>query len=488
MRNEYEKQRPRAARRPDFSAAGADKQQNAGRRPRADRNMERNAHQTPRVQADINRVRRLRNTENRGFSASNSEKEPHRNTRSGVRSGRELVYTKKEQRALVAEQKEINWQNEVERVRGGFDKIMLVIVILLLALGALMVYSASYPTALNKFADSFYYLKKHLIYMAIGGVLMLVASYVPYTWFKKWGAFAAYGVAIVLLLAVLVIGTAEGEAKRWIYIGGFSIQPTEIMKVSLVLILAWYIDKYQKKMKERISVWHTIKYNTFYPLVFVGVACALILLEKHLSGTFITGVIGLAVMLVGGCHMGYSLGLSAGAGALAAGAFIALNPYALARLTTFTSENVDTLDEGWQTAQGILAIGSGGLFGVGFSESYQKYGYVSMAHNDFIYTIWCEELGFVGAVFLILLFLAFMWRGYVIAMRAPDTFSMLTVFGITTQVGLQALLNMMVVCDIIPNTGISLPFFSYGGSSLIMLMAEMGVILSISRHYYRKKI
>ncbi|MBQ1502594.1 MAG: FtsW/RodA/SpoVE family cell cycle protein, partial [Clostridia bacterium] len=152
-----------------------------------------------------------------------------------------------------------------------------------------------------------------------------------------------------------------------------------------------------------------------------------------------------------------------------------------------TSEDVDILGEGWQTHQGVLAIGSGGLFGLGFGQSNQKHSYVSMAHNDFIFSIWCEELGFIGALFLIALFFAFVWRGYVISMRAPDTFSTLLVFGAVTQVGLQAFLNMMVVCDIIPNTGISLPFISYGGSSLIMLMAEMGLILSISRHFYRKK-
>lgn len=407
---------------------------------------------------------------------------------SNVRTGRELAEIKREQKALVQAKKEEKWQNEVERVRGGVDKVMLSIVVLLLALGALMVYSASYPTALKETGDSFFYLKKHLLFMLGGGVLMAIASFVPYTVYKKWGAFAAYGVAIVLLLAVLVIGTSEGEAKRWIYIGSISIQPSEIMKVSLVMMLAWYIDKYQKKIKERLDFKRTFLYNAVYPLSFLGLACGLVILEKHLSGTAIIGIIGISVILVGGCHIGYALSTSAVAGVAAAAAFIAMNPYALKRLTTFTSDEVDTLNEGWQTAQGILAIGSGGPFGLGFAESRQKFGYVSMAHNDFIYTIWCEELGFVGAVALVLLFMAFMWRGYVIAMRAPDTFSMLTVFGITTQVALQAFLNMMVVCDIIPNTGISLPFFSYGGSSLIMLMAEMGVILSVSRQYYRKKL
>ena len=414
-------------------------------------------------------------TQNRGLSIAGY----------GKNSDKALI--KREQKALVEAQREKEWQSEVERVRGGVDKIMLVIVLLLLAMGALIMYSASYPTALDESGDSLSYLKRHLMFMAIGGVFMFVASLMPYTWFKKWGAFAAYGFSVVLLLAVLVIGTSEGEAKRWIYLGGFSIQPSEIMKVSLVLILAWYIDRYKDKMKERNGFLTTYKYNTLFPIIFVGIACGLVLLEKHLSGTVILGVLGISVMIVGGCHLGYTLATAVAGGGAAVLMFLIANPYALKRITTFTSEEADKLAEAWQTTQGVLAIGSGGLFGVGFSESRQKFGYVSMAHNDFVFTIWCEELGFIGGVLLIALFAVFVWRGYVIAMRAPDTFSMLTVFGITTQVGLQAFLNMMVVCDIIPNTGISLPFFSYGGSSLIMLMAEMGLILSISRQYYRKK-
>lgn len=423
---------------------------------------------------------------------------PSRNTLSyGRAAGSELsvpserdrrAVKKLEEKRALEVRREREWQAEVERVRGGVDKIMLTVIILLLGLGALMVYSASYPTAILKTGDDgLFYLKKHLMFMAIGAVLMVIVSAIPYRYYKKWGPFVAYGISILLLLAVLVIGTSEGEAKRWIYIGSFSIQPSEIMKVSLVLMLAWYIDRYQDRMRERITPLRTYMCNSLYPLAIVGIACMLVLLEKHLSGTVIMGLLGLAVMLVGGCHIKYTLSTSLVAGVVAVAAYLAKNPYALKRVLTFTAEEVDTLNEGWQTNQGILAIGSGGLFGVGFSESRQKFSYVSMAHNDFIFSIWCEELGFIGAVLLIALFTVFVWRGYVIAMRAPDTFSMLTVFGITTQVGLQAFLNMMVVCDIIPNTGISLPFFSYGGSSLVMLMAEMGVILSISRQYYRHR-
>ncbi len=400
---------------------------------------------------------------------------------------RDLVKTKAELRAISDEQKEQQWQSGVERVRGGVDKIMLALIILLVTLGAIMVFSASYPTGLAESGDGFKYLKKHLLFAGIGGVLMVVASFVPYRLYKRWGPIVLYGIAMTLLAAVLVIGTSEGEAKRWIYIGSFSVQPSEIMKIALVLTLAWYIDRNKDRMKEAQGFREKFKYNVLGPFAFIVPACVMVMLEKHLSGTIILAVIGIAVMLIGGCNVKYTLISSAVLGVAAFGLFIIRNPYALKRLVTFTSEDVDILGEGWQTHQGVLAIGSGGLFGLGFGQSNQKHSYVSMAHNDFIFSIWCEELGFIGALFLIALFIAFVWRGYVIAMRAPDTFSTLLVFGAVTQVGLQAFLNMMVVCDIIPNTGISLPFISYGGSSLIMLMAEMGLILSVSRHFYRKQ-
>ncbi|MBQ6262501.1 MAG: cell division protein FtsW [Clostridia bacterium] len=419
-----------------------------------------------------------------GQAAQRRRTEPRQVASTGRR---ELVRTRAELRTINDERREKEWQSGVERVRGGVDKIMLALVILLVTLGAIMVFSASYPTGLSESGDGFKYLKKHLIYAGIGGVAMVLASFVPFRLYKRWGPIAVYGIAFVLLAAVLVIGTSEGEAKRWIYIGSFSVQPSEIMKIGLVLILAWYIDKYKDRMKEATGFWEKFKYNTLYPFGFIAVACGMVMLEKHLSGTIILAFLGISVMLIGGCNLKYTLLTSAVGGALAVGVFIMKNPYALKRLVTFTSEDVDILGEGWQTHQGVLAIGSGGLFGLGFGQSNQKHSYVSMAHNDFIFSIWCEELGFIGALFLIVLFVAFIWRGYVIAMRAPDTFSTLLVFGAVTQVGLQAFLNMMVVCDIIPNTGISLPFISYGGSSLIMLMAEMGLILSISRHFYRKK-
>ncbi|MBE6614674.1 MAG: putative lipid II flippase FtsW [Ruminococcaceae bacterium] len=393
----------------------------------------------------------------------------------------------KERHMERVNKKEEAWQKDIVRVRGGVDKVMLGLILTLVCLGTIMVFSASYPSALNEGLDMHYYSKRQLAFVFAGLIVMFIASRVPYTWYKYWGVFVFYGIAIVLLCLVLVMGASEGEAKRWLYIGPFSMQPSEIMKVALVMIVAWYVDKFKPQIDARLNWKQTLAYNVIGPGVFIGVACILILLEKHLSGTAITGILGVAVMLVGGCHFGWTMLCMGSAGLAAAAIFVAINPYALRRLTTFTDENADKLDELYQTTQGLYAIGSGGLFGVGLGHSRQKYSFVSAAHTDFIFSIWCEELGFLGAVFLIVLFIAFVVRGYTIASRAPDTFSSLVAYGISTHVGLQALMNICVVADIIPNTGVSLPFFSYGGSSLIVLLGEMGILLSISRQYYMKR-
>ncbi|MBE6541470.1 MAG: cell division protein FtsW, partial [Ruminococcaceae bacterium] len=231
------------------------------------------------------------------------------------------------------------------------------------------------------------------------------------------------------------------------------------------------------------SLW----WNTWLPCLMLGGAAVLVLIGKHLSGTIIVGCIGLFMLIVAGCKLLWLFCTVIPAGIVGIGAFIAMNPYALKRITTFTDENADKLDELYQTTQSIYAIGSGGLFGVGLGESRQKYSFLTQSHTDFIFSIWCEEWGFIGAVVLIIIFLLFAWRGYVIAQRAPDRFTQLTAFGITTHVALQAFLNMCVSADIIMNTGITLPFFSYGGSSLVVLMAEMGILLCISRQSYKKK-
>ena len=394
---------------------------------------------------------------------------------------------RQEQRLRRAEREEQEWQANIIRVKGGVDKIMLGLILILVCLGTIMVFSASYPHALAAGKDMLYYGKRQIGFVAFGLFVMLGASFFPYRWLRNRVAKIIYAGTMLLLVLVLVFGVSEGEAKRWLDLGFTSIQPSEIMKFSLILIMAWYVETYKKQLEKNLDPKQTFMYHVLYPGLLIGSACGLVLLEKHLSGTIIIFMIGWLVMLVGGCKFWWSFPIYAGAGGLAAGLFLLVNPYALKRITTHIDENANVLDEAYQTAQGLYAIGSGGLFGVGLGESRQKYSYVSAAHTDFIFSIWCEEFGFIGGLFLVLLYLAFIWRGYVIASRAPDTFSCLIAFGITTHVGLQAILNMCVVTKIMFNTGISLPFFSYGGTSLIMLLGEMGVLLSISRQYYMKE-
>lgn len=402
-----------------------------------------------------------------------------------VRTWKKNRTLRQEKKAVKAAEAEVRWQKDIVRVRGGIDKIMLAIILLLVAFGTVMVFSASYPYALTKGYDVLYYGKRQLLFAVAGLLFMGVLSFIPYRMYcNKVIVFGAYGIGVLLLLAVLVLGVSEGEARRWIQLGPITVQPSEMMKFILVLALAYYIQTNQKTLHNLRTKRQKLFYNVIFPGVIIGSACGLVLLEKHLSATLIIGCIGLLVILIGGCDWKWVIPWFTGAGGLMAGIFVLLNPYALKRLTTFGDEDANLLAEKFQTNQSLYAIGSGGLFGVGLGESRQKYSYIYAAHNDFIFAIVCEEFGFIGAVCLIVLFLAFIWRGYVIAARAPDTFSMLVAFGITTQVGIQAMLNMCVVADIIPNTGISLPFFSYGGSSLMVLLCEMGVLLSISRQYY----
>lgn len=399
----------------------------------------------------------------------------------------ETSVTVSQERSLIRRmKKEQVWEEGVQRVRHGVDRPMLVIILVLLCLGTIMVFSASYPNALASKNDSLYYIRHQLLWLALGGVLMTVLIFIPYNVYKKLTP-AFFLVSLGLLALVLVMGTARGVAQRWILIGGFSIQPSEVAKISLTMMLAWYIDRNFEETSNRLNKRASLVKGIIMPGVILALVCGLVLLEKHLSGTIILGMIGVCVIFLSGANVG-KMALCYGVPAALAGVvYLLTNDYALQRILTHSDESADVLKEAWQTTQGLYAIGSGGLLGVGLGESRLKYNYVSEAQNDFIFTIWCEEMGYVGAVLLIALYVAFIWRGITIAKKAPDTYSSLVVFGITCQVGIQAFLNIMVVTDLIPNTGISLPFFSYGGSSLIMLMGEMGMLLSISKHSYQKK-
>ncbi|MDD6095057.1 MAG: FtsW/RodA/SpoVE family cell cycle protein, partial [Clostridia bacterium] len=359
--------------------------------------------------------------------------------------------------------------------------------ILLLSLGSVMVFSASYPNAQTFKDNGMYYIYRHLLFVAAGAVFMAVLTWLPYTVYRA-GAIPLSVVSVALLLLVFVMGAARGVAQRWIVLGGnLTLQPSEVAKISLILLLAWYIDKHSDTIYG-LGNKGKLLHGIIMPGLIMFGFCGLVLIEKHLSGTVILAMIGLCIIFLSGASVPKMLlwyGIPAVVGG---GGFILMNSYALERIKTYLDSDADVLDELWQTTQGLYAIGNGGLLGTGLGKSNLKYNYVSEAQNDFIFSIWCEETGFVGALLLLVLYGLFIWRGMKIARRAPDTFSSLTAFGITCQVGIQALLNILVVTDMIFNTGVALPFFSYGGSATVVLMGEMGILLSISKHSYQKKI
>ena len=367
----------------------------------------------------------------------------------------------------------ISSSKKVKKTREKIDARFLIILLIILALGTIMIFSASYPYASAHYGDGAYYIKKHIIFLALGLFTMIGISFVPLKVIKKI-AIPFYVVCIALLVLVLFTGFSEGVAKRWIGIPGTSLsfQPSELTKLGIILILSYLFDKNEKS---------TIFKEIVLPGIVLFSACGLVLLEKHLSGTIIIALIGLSIIFISGASIkGMALGY--GLTAIAGGAvFLLTNSYAMKRIESFFDPNADVLSDKWQTTQGLYAIGSGGLFGLGIGDSRQKYSYVSEPQNDFIFTIWCEETGFVGAIVLLTLYLLLIIEGYRIALKVDDKFSSLLAFGITSQIAIQALLNIAVVTDLIPNTGISLPFFSYGGSSIVILLAEMGILLSISR-------
>ncbi len=369
----------------------------------------------------------------------------------------------------------------------GIDLPLVIIVITLICFGLLMLFSASFSKAYYESGDSYAYIRPQAIFAGIGFVAMLAISYVDYHLFYKF-AWLIYGVAIALLLVVLVdtFALSEGVAQRWIEIGSFSFQPSEIGKFAVVVIIAYLLSKNQNKL--------TSLRDTVIPtFVCAGLIAGLILAERHLSGFVITVTLAIIVMFVGGIQVRWFVILG-GIGV------------AIALILVFTTPVFDYIDErliGWldpfatdlpddvdpyQTIQSLYAIGSGQLFGVGLGQSIQKHSYLPAAQNDFIFSIVCEELGFIGGMIVILLFIALMWRGIVISINAKDKFGMLLGLGMTATVGIQAAYNICVVTNAFPNTGISLPFFSYGGTAMLVTCGMMGVLLSVSRNSYTEKL
>ena len=388
---------------------------------------------------------------------------------------------------------------------GGVDVVFCCLIMILFAFGITMMYSASYAYASAYASSPNVYFKSQLIYGIIGFIAMAVISKIDYRILNGFlTTFAFFGT--VGLLGLTLVVNAGKSIKRWIYIGPLQFQPSEISKFVLVLVMAYLICIFYKPL-------HTEKGKRAMPAIgkltnpekvilsffdtkfkcTVGLAgavvifCGLVFLESHLSCTILLFCMGVSMMWLAGVDKKWFalLGLFAAAAII----IVYINPDITKVLGGFGYDRIITwktkADYGnttrWQTEQGLLAIGSGGPFGVGFGNSKQKQLYIPEPQNDFIFSVICEELGFVGAAIVVLLFAALVCRGFMIATKAKDLFGSLLVIGIMMQIGFQVILNIAVVTDTVPNTGIALPFFSYGGTALVILMCEMGVVLSVSR-------
>ena len=365
-------------------------------------------------------------------------------------------------------------KKRIRAERNGIDLTFLFLVLILLSIGLIMMFSASYASSYYETGDSFYYIKRQLLFAVVGVVMMLAIANIDYHILHRF-AFLIYAGTLFLLVVVLIVPTRE-DAKRWINLGFTTFQPSELAKFAIVLIFAHLISVNYERMKNpRYGVWPF--------LVLLGVVVMLMLLEPHLSGTILIVSIGVVMMFVGGTDLKWFMlgGVLIGVAIVAAVLIPGVVPYAMDRLQYWIDPWSDPQNKGFQTIQSLYAIGSGGLMGVGIGNSRQKHLYLPEPHNDFVFSVVCEELGFIGATLIILLFVLLIWRGYVVAMRCSDRFGSMLAVGLTTQVGVQTVLNIAVVSNTIPNTGISLPFFSYGGTALVMLLCEMGVILSVSR-------
>lgn len=359
--------------------------------------------------------------------------------------------------------------------KNPLDFTLLITVFILLGLGIVTVLSASSPTALAETGNSYRYVERQILSAVIGIALMFGLSKVDYKVFQK-----KYKViflsCILLLLAVPIIGVSSGGAKRWIAIGPISFQPSEIAKVGVIIFYATWLTKNKDKLK-------TFKDGFVAPLLMiVPIVVIVLILQNHFSATLVICMLVAILMILAGCKIRYFVFIGVPLVAVGVGALFAMGQgFRMQRLITFFDPWQDIAGDGWQIVQSLYAIGSGGLFGVGLGESKQKYLYLPEPHNDFIFAVLAEELGFIGCAVVIILFAILIWRGITISMKAPDMFGSLLAAGITSMIAIQVLINIAVVTSSMPVTGMALPFFSYGGTALIIILASVGILLSVSR-------
>lgn len=361
------------------------------------------------------------------------------------------------------------------RMGVSVDVPFLVLLMLLLIVGLIMLYSASYAQSEydTGYTDSTRYLQKQGVCAVIGLVAMVLLSRIPPDFWLKM-AWPLYGVSIALLLSVLLFGESVNGARRWINIAGLQFQPSEIAKFTMIVLFARLTKGFGTSARE-------FRYGV---LGFGGALLGILIplaLEKHLSAIMLMGMVAVVMMFVAGTNPKWLLA-GAGAAVVFVVIYISFMGYAGDRITAWLHPEQDPGDTGYQILQSLYAIGSGGLFGLGFGKSRQKYLYLPFQYNDYIFAIICEELGLIGALLIIALFAALILRGYWIALRAPDRFSTVLAAGLITLIAVQTVLNLGVVTNLLPSTGIALPFFSYGGTALAVNLGEMGIVLSVSRY------
>ncbi len=361
--------------------------------------------------------------------------------------------------------------------RRGFDTGFFVLVLVLLTVGVVMVLSSSYARAYYDpgnitSGNAAYYFIRQLLFAVIGVGAMLLASRVPMALYRR-ASFPFLGGVLVLLVLVPFVGVKANGARRWLGVGGLTVQPSELAKLAVILSFSALICRLRGKMR-------TFRYGILPFGGILVIIVALLVLEPHFSASIIIIAVGGAMLFLGGVRLGWFAAAFGAVGA-ALGVLLMFFPYASGRINTWRDPFSSSSDEGYQIVQSLYSIGSGGLSGLGLGGSRQKFLYLPEEHNDFIFSVVCEELGFIGASLILVLFSVLILRGYWIALHSPDRFGFLVCAGITTLLAIQVFLNVAVVTNLIPCTGISLPFFSYGGTALLIELFEMGIILSASR-------
>ena len=369
-----------------------------------------------------------------------------------------------------------------KRRSGRIDRNFLALVLVLLLMGVVMVLSSSYPRAYYDPSgvtggNAAYYFVRQLVFALLGVGLMFLCSRIPMALYRRWaGAFFVF--TLLLLALVPVIGVKANGSRRWLGVGGLTLQPSELLKLAVILLFAVLICRYREKM--------TSFRRGILPFAgLLGMSVGLLILEPHFSASIIVLAVGAAMLFLGGVRLGWFLAAGAALGG-GLGVLMMFFPYASGRISTWRDPFASSSDEGYQIVQSLYSIGSGGLTGLGLGGSRQKFLYLPEEHNDFIFSVLCEELGWLGAALVLGLFALLILRGYWIALHCAERFDLLVCAGITTLLAIQVFFNVAVVTNLLPCTGISLPLFSYGGTALLIQLGEMGIVLSASRDILEK--